>query len=263
MRFFPILVAAGMIGAGVMPMSATPQGTDFQWSGRIDRGKAIEIKGINGAIVARAASGSEVQVTAVKHAGDKGDPADVTFKVVEGAAGVTICAMYPGRSDEPNECVQGKGGRMNVRDNNTRVDFTVHVPAGVNLVAKTVNGDVESDRIGGNVQATTVNGDVNVAAAGYVQASTVNGSIEASLGRGDWEGDLDFSTVNGSISLRLPDGIGADVTAGTVNGGFDTDFPLTVQGKWGPKKVSGTIGGGGRKLTLNTVNGSIGLHRGG
>jgi len=263
MRIFPILVAAGLIGAGALPMSATPQGTDFQWSGRIDRGKAIEIKGINGAIVAKAASGSEVQVTAVKHAGDKGDPADVTFKVVEGAEGVTICAMYPGKANEPNECAQGKGGRMNVRDNDTRVDFTVHVPAGVNFVAKTVNGGIESDQVGGNVYATTVNGDVNVAAAGYVRATTVNGSIEASLGRADWQGDLEFSTVNGGIALRLPQGVGAEVTAGTVNGGFDTDFPLTVQGKWGPKQISGTIGSGGRKLTLNTVNGSISLRRAG
>ncbi|MBE0592656.1 MAG: DUF4097 family beta strand repeat protein [Gemmatimonadales bacterium] len=263
MRFFPILVAAGVMGATALPMSATPQGTDFQWSGRLDRGKAIEIKGINGAITARATTGAEVQVTAVKHAGAKGDVADVTFKVVEGANGVTICAVYPGTEGEPNECVQGSGGRMNVKENNTRVDFTVHVPAGVNFIGKTVNGDIETDRIGGNVHATTVNGDVSVAAAGYVRATTVNGSIEASLGRADWQGDLEFSTVNGGIALRLPDGVGAEVTAGTVNGSFETDFPLTVQGKWGPKHVTGTIGSGGRKLTLNTVNGNVSLRRGG
>ncbi len=263
MRLFPILVAAGVMGAAALPKSATPQGTDFQWSGRIDRGKAIEIKGINGAITARATTGAEVQVTAVKHAGHKGDVDDVTFEVVEGADGVTICAMYPGREGKPNECASGSGGRMNVEDNDTRVDFTVQVPAGVNFIGKTVNGDVETDRIGGNVHATTVNGDVNVAAAGYVRATTVNGSIEASLGRADWQGDLEFTTVNGGIALRLPDGVGAEVTAGTVNGNFETDFPLTIQGKWGPKHVTGTIGSGGRKLSLNTVNGSISLRRGG
>lgn len=263
MRIFPILVAAGVMGAAALPNTATPQGTDFQWSGRIDRGKAIEIKGINGAITARATTGAEVQVTAVKHAGNKGDADDVTFKVVEGSAGVTICVMYPGTEGKPNECVQGSGGRMNVNENDTRVDFTVQVPAGVDFIGKTVNGDVETDRIGGNVHATTVNGDITVAAAGYVRATTVNGSIEASLGRADWQGDLEFSTVNGGIALRLPEGLGAEVTAGTVNGDFETDFPLTVQGKWGPKHVTGTIGSGGRKLSLNTVNGSISLRRGG
>lgn len=263
MRIFPILVAAGVMGAAALPNTATPQGTDFQWSGRIDRGKAIEIKGINGAITARATTGAEVQVTAVKHAGNKGDADDVTFKVVEGSAGVTICVMYPGTEGKPNECVQGSGGRMSINENDTRVDFTVQVPAGVDFIGKTVNGDVETDRIGGNVHATTVNGDITVAAAGYVRATTVNGSIEASLGRADWQGDLEFSTVNGGIALRLPEGLGAEVTAGTVNGDFETDFPLTVQGKWGPKHVTGTIGSGGRKLSLNTVNGSISLRRGG
>ena len=145
---------------------------------------------------------------------------------------------------------------MSVHDNNTRVDFTVRVPTGVNLIAKTVNGDVSSDRIGGNVHASTVNGDIDVAAAGYVKATTVNGGIEASLGSGDWPGDLDFSTVNGSVDLTLPAGVG-------VNGSFDTDFPLTVQGRFGPKQVSGTIGSGGRDLSISTVNGSIRLRRGG
>jgi hypothetical protein len=267
MKLFPILVAAGLIGAGMatpIPAPATPQESDFQWSGRIDNGDAIEIKGINGEIRAMAASGSQVEVTAVKRAGDEGNPADVTFDVVEHAGGVTICAMYPSEEGKrPNECAPGSGGRMNVRDNDTRVEFTVRVPAGVNLIAKTVNGDVSSDRIGGNVHASTVNGGIDVAAAGYVKATTVNGGIEASLGSGDWQGDLEFSTVNGSIDLTLPAGVGANVKASTVNGSFDTDFPLTVQGRFGPKQISGTIGSGGRDLSISTVNGSVRLRRAG
>ena len=48
---------------------------------------------------------------------------------------------------------------------------------------------------------------------------------------------------------------------GTVNGNIDSDFGLEVTGKWGPKKVSGTIGGGGRLLNVKSVNGSIELRR--
>lgn len=267
MKHFPILVAAVMIGGGAatpVPSIGAPQDTDFRWSGRIDAGDAVEIKGINGEVRAMAASGSQVEVTAVKRGGNRGDPADVTIEVVEHAGGVTICAVYPSEEGErPNECAPGDEGRMNVHDNDTKVDFTVRVPARVHLVATTVNGDVSADRIGGNVHATTVNGDIDVTAAGYVKASTVNGGIEASLGSGNWEGDLEFSTVNGSVELTLPEGIGATVSASTVNGSFDTDFPLTVQGRFGPKQVSGTIGSGGRQLHVSTVNGSISLRRGG
>jgi DUF4097 and DUF4098 domain-containing protein YvlB len=69
--------------------------------------------------------------------------------------------------------------------------------------------------------------------------------------------------VNGSINIELPDGVNAEVTARTVNGDLETDFPLTIQGRWGPRKLTGTIGDGGRDLSLETVNGSIRLRRGG
>ncbi|MEE8571982.1 MAG: hypothetical protein V3T20_01860 [Gemmatimonadota bacterium] len=274
-RAFPIVVAVTVIGVSVHQAShdvpearsitaytLAVQSPDFAWSGRVAQGQSIEIKGINGPISASRASGGQVEVAATKRAGDRGDPDEVTFEVVEHGGGVTICAMYPSRDrDKPNECAPGSRGRMNVKDNDTKVTFTVRVPDGVNLVAKTVNGKIEADGIGGDVRAATVNGDVEVAGAGVVEAQTVNGSIDASMGQGDWSGDLEFSTVNGTITVALPAGVGADVRASTVNGSLETDFPLTVQGRWGPKSLRGTIGNGGRGLHMSTVNGSIRLRR--
>jgi DUF4097 and DUF4098 domain-containing protein YvlB len=49
------------------------------------------------------------------------------------------------------------------------------------------------------------------------------------------------------------------VKGSTVNGGIESEFPLTVQGKFGPRSITGTIGKGGRRLELNTVNGGITL----
>jgi DUF4097 and DUF4098 domain-containing protein YvlB len=102
---------------------------------------------------------------------------------------------------------------------------------------------------------------VDVEGTGVVEAQTVNGSIDAVMGQSSWTGDLEFATVNGSITVSLPSGIGADVRASTVNGSLETDFPLTVQGRWGPKSLQGTIGGGGRGLHMSTVNGGIHLRR--
>jgi hypothetical protein len=51
------------------------------------------------------------------------------------------------------------------------------------------------------------------------------------------------------------------VRASTVNGQIVTDFPLTVTGRLGPRRVNGTIGSGGRRLELATVNGTIRLKR--
>jgi DUF4097 and DUF4098 domain-containing protein YvlB len=53
------------------------------------------------------------------------------------------------------------------------------------------------------------------------------------------------------------------VRATTVNGEIETDFPLTITGKFGPRRLNGTIGSGGRRLDLSTVNGSIKLRKAG
>ena len=68
--------------------------------------------------------------------------------------------------------------------------------------------------------------------------------------------------MNGSITVELPDGIGADVTARTINGAIETDFPLTVSGRFSHRRLSGSIGGGGEQISLVTVNGSVSLVRG-
>ena len=267
------LAAAGLVtvaGSLETPVvgdlfEATPgvqQTQDWDWQGTVDRGDAIEIKGINGAIKASGASGSQVTVTAVKKS-KKDDPADVRIEVVEHSDGVTICAVYPDARGKKNEGAPGDGGRRSSEDNVVSVAFTVQVPAGVRFVASTVNGKIEAGDIGADVKATTVNGDVKVSTSGLARATTVNGSIQASMGRADWSGTTHFNTVNGSITVKLPDNASTDVSASTVNGSMNTDFPLTVQGKFSMKNMKGTIGDGGRELQMETVNGSIHLKSGG
>lgn len=237
---------------------AAAQG-EFHWKGKVAAGKTIEIKGVNGDINAVAGSG-DVEVTAVKHA-RRSDPDEVKIEVVPSDEGVTICAVYPSDGERENSCEAGEHGHMNTHDNDVRVNFTVHVPAGVRFVGHTVNGEVEAANLGGDVQAHTVNGSIRVSTTGIAEASTVNGSITAAMGRASWTDALEFHTVNGGITLDLPANISTEVRASTVNGDIETDFPLTVTGRLGPRRVNGTIGSGGRRLALETVNGSIRLRK--
>jgi hypothetical protein len=235
---------------------------DFNWRGNIAQGQAIEIKGVNGDIRAEPSGSNQVEVVAEKRA-RRDNPADVRIEVVQHGGGVTICAVYPTREGaQPNECGAGKGGRSNVQNNDVNVHFVVRVPAGVAFIGRTVNGEVEATRLNGDLDLNTVNGSINFSTTAVARASTVNGSIRGEMGRADWRDALEMSTVNGGITLTLPQGLDTELRAATVNGDINVnDFQVTVHGRVSRRRLDGTIGGGGRTLSLETVNGSITLKR--
>lgn len=230
---------------------------NFIWRGNVATGKAVEIKGVNGGIHAERSMTGVVEVTAIK-SGRRENPADVRVEVVPHDGGVTLCAVYPG---EGNTCGPGKQGKMSVKNNDVKVEFTVKVPAGVNLVARTVNGDVQAKEIQGDVNAHTVNGRVSATASGVVEGHTVNGDIDVTMGTAPAK-SLEFHTVNGSINIVMPQGSGAEMDAHTVNGKIESDFPMQVHGTLSPRNVKAKLGNGGAPLKLHTVNGSVKIRNG-
>ncbi len=239
--------------SGSSHAAANAQSDEFEWSGRIQAGDAIEIKGVNGDVVAMATGGNEVEVSATK-TGRRSDPAEVRIEVVEHSGGVTICAVYPGRG---NACEPGDERKNRIQNNDVKVRFEVAVPEGVTFVGKTVNGDVRADDLASDVEARTVNGGLEVFTTGSVEAANVNGSIRAAMDSYDWDGVLEFSTVNGSITLDVPDDLDADLEASWVNGGLDTDLPFTAEGRMSKRHAEGRLGAGGPEIELSTVNGSV------
>jgi hypothetical protein len=253
-----LLLAAPPARAGRADRPGSTATPDFQSSWTLASGKSIEIKGVNGNIDATLASGNTVEVTAVKRA-RRSDPDEVKIEVIEHEGGVTVCAKYPDAGGDRNTCEPGGGGSSHTHNNDVEVHFTVRVPAGIRFVGRTVNGGIIADGLRGPIKAESVNGSIHFSTTGYGTATTVNGSIDASLGTGTWPEPLEFTTVNGEITLSLPADIGAELRASSVNGEIESAFPLTVRGKIGRHRVSGTIGKGGSPLKLETVNGDITL----
>jgi hypothetical protein len=246
--------------AAAAPAAAQREDT-FRWSGQLAAGKTLEVHGLNGDIAARPSSSRTVEIVALKK-GEDDDPRVVDVEVIEGADGIQVCAVYPGKRGARVSTCGNSHDSDDIDDNDVVVDFTVSVPSGVAFDAGTINGGIDVSNLQADVRVRSVNGGIEVASSGTVEASTVNGSIKASTGSPSWSGTLDFQTVNGSITLTLPAGASASVTAETVNGGFSSDFPLTVEaGSWGPKRVQGTIGSGGGRLNLETVNGEIAIRK--
>lgn len=228
---------------------------DFEWRGTVETGQTVEIKNVNGDIIAVRADGDEIQVRTEKRA-RRSDPDEVRIEVSEHADGVTLCVVYPSARSSGDTCESTFRGRNNFR-NDVSVTFYVSIPENVAFLGSTVNGDVEVQDLASDVRAKSVNGDIEISTTGFAEASTVNGSINAAMGRYNIEAGLSFSTVNGSISLDLPDDVDADVDAKWLNGRFEADPPLALVGRVSRRSAKGVLGEGGPELKLSTVNGSI------
>jgi len=252
-RFPLALLAIAAVLLLAAPLQA--QDDEFSWSGALSPGQSIEIKNANGPLLAEYAEGDQVEVTAVKD-GPAEDRAKVRIQVVEHDGGVTICAVYPGSWMRSNECAPGEAGHIGSNNNKTRVTFKIRVPEGVKLVGKTMNGKIAAKDLRSDVELLTMNGAVDVSTSGWARVKTMNGAIDARMGAADWSGDLELETMNGAITVVLPQDANAEIEAATMNGKVHCDWPLEKSG-WIRNKASGTIGSGGRSLSLSTMNGSI------
>lgn len=251
------LAPSGHLAAAETP--ATPQCPDcWSWSGKVAAGHRLAIHGINGNVRAEGTDGQTVEVSARK---TKGDPSKVEIRVQQHGGDVDICVIQPHTRNTP--C--GSGPLAGERDweggNETDVAISVKVPKGVLFGGHTVNGDVAATGLTADAEVSTVNGDAEVASAGRTEARTVNGSVRARMGATAWSAPLRLETVNGDVEVTLQGEPKLTITGSTVNGDIESDYPVTIQGKWGPRRMSGTVNGGGSRLELKTVNGKISLRR--
>ena len=206
-------------------------------------------------------------VTADRTSRGDADPKRVRFVVqkADDGQGVVICAFW----NEESSCDErhydtGRRGDYEGGWNRGWVsaDFTVRLARGVKLDLSTVNGGLDVSGAGSEVVAHTVNGSVRAeTGGGPVSARTVNDSVWARmLNTGDAR-DLEFTTVNGSVTVEMPASLGAEVELSTVNGRVGTEFPVTISGRIDPRRLRATIGDGSRHVRLRTVNGSVELRR--
>lgn len=254
----------GGLAAGLLLVVATPgasQESDFRWSEAMPAGSVLEVRAIRGDVHATVAEGSTAIVTARKR-GSAGDFDRVQVHVERDRDGVVLCVTHEGRMDPDDPCDWdgddrgGDGPRVSV-------DFEILVPAGIELVAGTVVGDVDVEDLRSDVSASSVSGDVSVTTSEVAHASSVSGELYVRMGGTHWD-DLHFSTVSGDIELHLPPDIGADLRFRSVSGDLRTDFDAELdydRGRFVGSRVRGTIGGGGRRLSFNTVSGDVRIYR--
>jgi hypothetical protein len=226
----------------------------FDYQGTLRPGQTLAVRDVNGSV--RVHAGDRLVIHATKSARD-GDPNAVAIRVDERSDGLVVCVRYPPNADR--RC-DDRGGTHSSNHNDTTVDFDITVPHGVALDAATVNGSVDA-QTDGTINAETVNGSVRAEGRDVRSAQTVNGSVRVRV-LDSTRGPLDAKTVNGSITIALPAGSGFTLEAKTLTGGISAEGINVERPRYGPgARASGTTGDGARRVTLETVNGSITVTR--
>jgi len=279
-----LAAALGVLPAARLAAQAKP---DFEFRRELAAGKRFYLSDIIGDISVTGGSGRTVEVSAIKQPGRHGDPEDVTVEIVELDDGVALCVRYPAervgrRSSErtlaKNPCSWEGHWNGNGDRNDTEVNFTVRVPAGLRLHLGTVSGDLVArglegelalHSVSGNVrleggkgpsiELETVSGDVHLldVTSRDVSGHTISGEI---MFRGPVQddGEYDFATTSGDIELALPQRPNATLSAATFSGGFSSDLP-TNQGESRRRRhrYDATWGSGSAKLYLESLSGDL------
>jgi DUF4097 and DUF4098 domain-containing protein YvlB len=153
--------------------------------------------------------------------------------------------------------IRAEGPRSG-RGENWGVTFWVYAPHDSDLELEAHNGGISIEDIHGRIDFKTQNGGVRLdGVGGDVYGRTQNGGVTVHLDGTTWDGqELDVETQNGGVNLVIPEGYSADLETGTVNGGIEFDFPITLRGRV-TKRIETQLGEGGPLVRVVTTNGGV------
>jgi DUF4097 and DUF4098 domain-containing protein YvlB len=222
---------------------------EFHKTVPMDANGSFSLKNVNGNVTISAWDRNEVQIDAVKTSSSGQKLREARIEVFGSGHSVDVQTKHPSNFGNHNMAT---------------VEYTIHLPWGARVYsAETVHGNIHIDGPRGRIKASTVNGKIEVwNAADELELDSVNGELKATLSNVG-KHRVKLHVVNGNLAIALTNPANARVKASTVNGDIHSDLPLHVEKpQYAPgASVDSALGSGGATIELNTVNGSIYLHK--
>ena len=250
----PLLLVASAGCDIAMAEHKAKETSEWKKSYELQPGGRFEIGNVNGRIQILPGQGNTIEVVATKIGhGMTSEAAKEALGRIEiaeevSAGFVKIQTKMPNRSGSG---LFGGGG--------LQVEYVVHVPAGAEVTASTVNGGVEVTGLSGKVNTEATNGGIKLRdLTGPVQASTTNGGVDADLAKLSDAG-VKLEATNGGIKLRLPADSKASISVRQTNGGIDV-VGLTLDATENSRRrLDARLNGGGARIDIQGTNGGTEL----
>jgi DUF4097 and DUF4098 domain-containing protein YvlB len=245
MKLKLFVFAVALLATGSLFASVTEEET---FSFTLEDGGRFSVSNVNGSITVTGSGGNNVEIIAIKKADNQKALDEIEIEISHSANEIEI------------ETELGDSDGWFRSSTSGQVRYEIIVPDSTELDSvETVNGDVTISGVFGNVTAESVNGDLDISdLVGDVNLSTVNGSVNAAFAKCEGEQSIKTETVNGRVTISLPESSDVQITADTLNGGINgRDFGLVTDKGFVGSDLNGKIGSGSARLNIDTVNGSI------
>jgi DUF4097 and DUF4098 domain-containing protein YvlB len=260
-----------------LPLLAQAEKKEFKYT--VASGATITVVGQKGNITVKPAAGRQVIISA--------NPASDKVEVDASQNGNRITA----RTHMLNK----------VNGEEARVDYEIQVPADASVNIDSGSGDVQIENLRGNVsvdaeegqvairgisgglvQVQSVNANVTLlnvqksrvqlaSAGGSIQLNNVSGpnvSAKSTAGTISYAGDFSgggsylLTSHSGDIGVSLPVSASIDLTARSIQGSVENDFPLQAAAHAGfqlkeGKALAGTSNSGSSSVELRSFSGKI------
>jgi hypothetical protein len=257
-------------------MAQEQQGEHFQKTFTVSPAAALNVENYKGTIHVTATEGTQVVVDVQKRF--EGSDADrkwwlqnLKISFANDPSHVKVNVEYPSRSC--TFCFQ-------MHDLTAAVDLEIHVPRQINLNLDGYKPDISVSGVQGNISIKSYKAPMLIqGTTGAIRIDTykdtirlrdvkIQGTLQVKSYKADTEisaRDLgqsaDLENERGNITVRVPANAGLDVDySGGRRSSFHSDFNLAVSSGSG-ESIRGTINGGGTKLMLRTVKGTILLEK--